>query len=120
MPARCARTTKTACSIEPDLGLFVVADGMGGHKAGEVASALALEAIQAFLVRATQDDDHTWPFGLERTLDSNGNRLRTGVKLANRRVFRESERRDEYTGMGTTIAADALRRRLSRSVRSRR
>ena len=91
--------------IEPDLGLFVVADGMGGHKAGEVASALALEAIQAFLVRATQDDDHTWPFGLERTLDSNGNRLRTGVKLANRRVFRESERRDEYTGMGTTIAA---------------
>jgi len=91
--------------IEPGLGLFVVADGMGGHKAGEVASALALEAIQAFLVRATQDDDHTWPFGLERTLDGNGNRLRTGVKLANRRVFRESERRDEYTGMGTTIAA---------------
>jgi protein phosphatase len=42
---------------------------------------------------------------LERTLDRNGNRLRTAVKLANRRVFRESERRDEYTGMGTTVAA---------------
>jgi serine/threonine protein phosphatase PrpC len=91
--------------VEPDFGFFVVADGMGGHKAGEVASALALEAIKSFLVRATQDDDHTWPFGLERALDRNGNRIRTAVKLANRRVFRESERRDEYSGMGTTVAA---------------
>jgi serine/threonine protein phosphatase PrpC len=91
--------------IQPELGLFVVADGMGGHKAGEVASFIALESIRSFLLRASQDDDHTWPFGLERALDRNGNRLRTAVKLANRRVFRESERRDQYTGMGTTVAA---------------
>jgi PPM family protein phosphatase len=91
--------------IQAELGLFVVADGMGGHKAGEVASSLALDSIRSFVLRASQDDDHTWPFGLERTLDRNGNRLRTAVKLANRRVFKESERRDEYTGMGTTVAA---------------
>jgi protein phosphatase len=91
--------------IEQNLGLFVVADGMGGHKAGEVASSLALEAIEGFLARVAHDDDHTWPFGLERTLGRSGNLLRTAIKLANRRVFRESERRDQYTGMGTTIAA---------------
>jgi PPM family protein phosphatase len=91
--------------IEIDLGLFAVADGMGGHKAGEVACSLALDSIKSFLLRAAQNDEHTWPFGLERALDHNGNRLRTAIKLANRRVFRESERRDEYTGMGTTVAA---------------
>ena len=91
--------------VDVSLGLYIVADGMGGHKAGEVASSLAIESIHSFLLRARQDDDHTWPFGLEATLDVNGNRLRTAVKLANRRVFRESERRDEFTGMGTTVAA---------------
>ena len=90
--------------VEPQLGLFAVADGMGGHNAGEVASALALESLEAFLARASQDREHTWPFGIESTLDYNGNRLRTAVKLANRRVFRESESRDQYTGMGTTVA----------------
>jgi serine/threonine protein phosphatase PrpC len=78
---------------------------MGGHRAGEVASSLALESIRAFLERATEDEDLTWPFGLEGTLDRTGNLLRTAVKLANRSVFAASERRSEYAGMGTTVAA---------------
>lgn len=91
--------------VEPSLGLFAVADGMGGHNAGEVASALALDTLRVFVERSQHDPDHTWPFGLDGGLDFNGNRLRTGTKLANRRVFRESESRDQYTGMGTTLAA---------------
>ena len=91
--------------VDVQLGLFAVADGMGGHNAGEVASALALEALHAFVTRSAQDDDHTWPFGIESGLDHNGNRLRTAIKLANRRVFRQSESRDQYSGMGTTIVA---------------
>ena len=91
--------------VDVPLGLFAVADGMGGHNAGEVASRLALDTIQSFVDRSQNDPDHTWPFGIDGRLDFNGNRLRTAVKLANRRVFRESESRDQYTGMGTTIVA---------------
>jgi protein phosphatase len=91
--------------IDLQLGLYAVADGMGGHNAGEVASALALETLQSFVERSRHDTDHTWPFGVDGNLDLNGNRLRTAVKLANRRVFRESESRASYTGMGTTMVA---------------
>lgn len=91
--------------VDVPLGLFAVADGMGGHNAGEVASALALESLHDFINRSRQDPDHTWPFGIESSLDFNGNRVRTAVKLANRRVYRQSESRDQYTGMGTTLVA---------------
>ena len=49
----------------PDLGLFVVADGMGGHNAGEVASHLAVETIHEFIAESAERPDITWPFGLE-------------------------------------------------------
>jgi PPM family protein phosphatase len=104
-PGRVRGQNEDAMLLEPELGLFAVADGMGGHNAGEVASALAIETLRSFVERSRHDPDHTWPFGIESSLDFNGNRLRTGIKLANRRVFRESERRDQYTGMGSTMVA---------------
>jgi serine/threonine protein phosphatase PrpC len=104
-PGNIRRQNEDGMVLDVPLGLFAVADGMGGHNAGEVASRLALETLQIFLDRSKNDPDHTWPFGIDGKLDFNGNRLRTAVKLANRRVFRESESRDQYTGMGTTIVA---------------
>jgi protein phosphatase len=104
-PGRVRPQNEDSMLVDVPLGLFAVADGMGGHNAGEVACALALETLHSFVERSQHDPDHTWPFGIESSLDFNGNRLRTGIKLANRRVFRESEARDQYTGMGTTIVA---------------
>lgn len=92
-------------AIDLALGLFVVADGMGGHTAGEVASRLAVETITAFIRRSADDQDFSWPYGVESTLSYDGNRLRTAVHLANRRIHRTSESHDDYFGMGTTVAA---------------
>jgi PPM family protein phosphatase len=88
---------------DPALQLFVIADGMGAHSAGEVASKLAVETISAFVQRTAEDEEFSWPYGIEPGLSFAANRLRTAVHLANRRVFRAAEKHDEYTGMGTTV-----------------
>jgi protein phosphatase len=97
------KNNEDACALEHDLQAYVVADGMGGHSAGEIASRLAVEALVGFLRRSHEDADLSWPYGLDRALSYHGNRLLTGINLANRRIFRAAESHDDYTGMGTTI-----------------
>jgi serine/threonine protein phosphatase PrpC len=97
------KNNEDSCAVENDLQVYVVADGMGGHSAGEVASRLAVEALVSFLRRSHEDPDVTWPYGLDRELSFHGNRLRTAINLANRRIFRAAEGHDDYTGMGTTV-----------------
>jgi protein phosphatase len=87
------------------LGLFVVADGMGGHAAGEVASRLAVDAINDFIELTSGDDEITWPFGLDETMSYDGNRLKTAVRFANKKVLEATRERTEYEGMATTVAA---------------
>lgn len=88
---------------DTDLRLFIVADGLGGHSAGEVASGLAVDTISGFIRRTEEDSELSWPYGIEPALSFGANVLRTAVYLANRRVFRAAEKHDEYTGMGTTV-----------------
>ena len=104
-PGKVRNNNEDCCLADMDLGFFVVADGMGGHNAGEVASRLAVEAIRGFLVLTRGGESVTWPYGLDPDLSFDGNRLLTSLKLANRRVFKASESRDEFTGMGTTAVA---------------
>jgi serine/threonine protein phosphatase PrpC len=82
--------------------LYVVADGMGGHRAGDVASKLATETITEFF-RSTANDDVTWPFHFDANLSEEENRLLTGIRVANRQIFERSSRSREYHGMGTTV-----------------
>ena len=84
-------------------GLFMVADGMGGHQAGEVASKMAVETVQSFLESSRGDHDLTWPFGFDPVLSVNANRLLTAVRLANRKVYQAGEDKPDLAGMGTTI-----------------
>lgn len=82
--------------------LYVVADGMGGHRAGDVASKIAAETIAEFFKRASRDD-LTWPFHFDARLSDEENKLQTAVRLANRQVFDRSARTKELRGMGTTV-----------------
>jgi len=88
--------------VMEEYDLFVVADGMGGHRAGDVASRLATETISEFL-RTTANEDVTWPFHFDTNLSEEENRLLTGIRVANRQIFERSTRSREYHGMGTTV-----------------
>lgn len=92
-------------SVSPETHLYVVCDGMGGHNAGEVASRMAVETITAFIEKSHREKEITWPYGLDVNLSFDGNRLKTAIKLANKKVFKSADNREEYTGMGTTAVA---------------
>ncbi len=92
-------------SLDPERGLFVVADGMGGHAAGEVASKVAVDAINEFVAATGDGEEITWPFGLDESISYDGNRLKTAIRHANSRVLETVRERAEYDGMATTVAA---------------
>jgi protein phosphatase len=85
-----------------DYDLYIVADGMGGHRAGDVASRLATETIAEFF-KSTAHEDVTWPFHFDTSLSEEENRLLTGIRIANRQIFERSAKSREFRGMGTTV-----------------
>lgn len=104
-PGRVRPNNEDALLSDVPAGLFIVADGMGGHQAGEVASKMAVETVRSFLEASQGDHDLTWPFGFDPTRSVNANRLVTAVRLANRKVFQAGEDKPDLAGMGTTIVA---------------
>jgi len=87
-----------------ELRTYLVADGMGGHAAGEVASQTAARTIEDFVRRAEQDRDMTWPYGADGSLSEMENTLLSAIKIANQMICRMAGEKPEMTGMGTTIA----------------
>ena len=92
-------------SIIEDNGLYIVADGMGGHASGEVASKMAVDEMRTFFTATASDPERTWPYKMDRSKGYEENRLITGIKLANLRIYESAQRDARQRGMGTTVVA---------------
>lgn len=86
-------------------GLYVVADGMGGHASGEVASRMAIDTLRDFFAHTDDDPEKTWPYKMDRSKGYEENRLITGIKLSNLRIYQSAKDNPQQRGMGTTVVA---------------
>lgn len=94
-----------AFCVRPDIGLFAVADGLGGYDAGEVASRTALDAIEQVIAETVGFTEQSrWPLGYQPALGVDGNRLNWAFQIADDRVRIEAERVGGRQGMATTLA----------------
>ena len=94
-----------ALFLDDALGLYVVADGMGGHQAGEIASQLVVKTISDYILQSKNNGSGRENNDWDKTLSNEANRLLSGIRLSNKVVHDASMDNDAYRGMGSTVSA---------------
>jgi len=94
--------------IDSELGLFIVADGLGGHAAGEVASQIVIDKVGQFISQ-TVEQDRTWPLEYDVALPYDGNRLKAALMLTDQAIMDDIRRNPERESMGSTVVAGLVR-----------
>jgi len=95
---RCREVNQDTFVVDEAMELYAVADGMGGHAAGEVASDLAIHAV-AHSLRGQQSEGSSW------SPEQAGELLEQALREGNRKIVESVQSRSEWSGMGTTLVA---------------
>jgi protein phosphatase len=90
--------------VNPDLGLYMVADGMGGHKAGEIASRMAVDTIEEYWKNLKTGKPPGFLHPIETDVSANAKHLINSIYFANM-VIHEAQKKPQYYNMGSTISA---------------
>jgi protein phosphatase len=91
--------------IYPEERLFIVADGMGGRAAGEVAARIAVDALEAFCRDNRTSPPEHWPYPIDPRFSRQENLLRVALKVASQRIRDEAKTNPAWFRMGATLAA---------------
>src|SRR5512138_3915532 len=106
-PGRVREHNEDTIGTDGDIGLVVLADGMGGYKAGEVASGIAVRTVMSLLKDAVDREDLTLHDG-ETGLTRPGILLRDAIQRANKLIYQTARTQTHCEGMGTTVVAGLL------------
>lgn len=90
---------------EPDLGLFLVVDGMGGHEAGEVAANIACDSIKEYIYKTKDKPLKKLPISYKKSFPLEWNILLGALSYANGKIIKYAEKQKYLSGMGTTVIA---------------
>ena len=90
--------------IAPDLGLYVVADGMGGHKAGDVASQMVVETMEDYWRKVKNNKPPAFLQPIKKDISKGANHLVNSILLSNI-IVHEAQKKPEYHRMGSTVSA---------------
>jgi protein phosphatase len=106
---RVRQNNEDAFVADDGLGLYAVADGVGGLESGEIASRIVIESLTNVIAGLHSGTDATPPSGLSRPGNRETSALRSAVSLANKRIFETVARDPAHGGMGTTVTALVMR-----------
>ncbi len=99
------KANEDALILENALGLYVVADGMGGHRAGEIASRLVVETIGEYIKKSIDNHNCAQTADFDATLSLEANRLLSSIRMSNQVVHEASQENRSCRGMGSTVSA---------------
>ena len=100
------KNNEDALFMDDKQQLYVVADGMGGHQAGEVASGIVVETLWDYIKRFKNDRVEVEELAdQDDSLSKEANRLLAGIYLANKSVYQTAQEKEDYRGMGSTVSS---------------
>jgi len=92
-------------SLPTSIRLAIVADGMGGHDSGDVASRLAVDTVTDYFQTTVDQQPLTWPYKVDTEEHAEVNRMTQAVMLANLEIWEQTQRDGGKSRMGTTLVA---------------